>query len=288
MRQERDVYEAILSFAAQEERVRAVILNGSRANPDAPRDIFQDYDILFAVSDMDALLLDRGWIERFGERIIMQTPDEIDPSDPPRETFAFLMLFTDGVRIDLALHPQDKIASMPLDRHHRVLLDKDGIAGALTGADIADHRPSPPTASEYAACCNEFWWVSTYVAKGLWRGELPYAKTMCEGPVRDMLYRMVVWWIGVQSDFAADPGKFGKCFERHLPPDLWQGYLQTYSGPGPDDMWKALHVMGSLFRGVAADVGRALGYPYPEQDDARVTAYLQRVQKLPKDAADIY
>jgi aminoglycoside 6-adenylyltransferase len=287
MRQAQAIYDAVLTFAQQEDAVRAVILNGSRANPDAPPDIFQDYDILCAVSDMEPLLRDRSWIERFGERIIMQTPDEMSPGEQPRDSFAFLMLFTDGVRIDLTLHPTVRIASMPLDRHHRILLDKDGIAGALYAADIADYTLEPPTAAQYAACCNEFWWVSTYVAKGLWRGQLPYARAMLEGPVRDALHSMLSWWIGIQSGFSADPGTCGKYFERHLPALMWERYRETCAAASPQDLWQALAAMGGMFREAAGDVAHAVGHSYPMQDDERVSAYLTRVQALPKDATDI-
>ena len=36
MRSEQEMFDLILSFAKEEERVRAVVLNGSRANPNAP------------------------------------------------------------------------------------------------------------------------------------------------------------------------------------------------------------------------------------------------------------
>ncbi|MCI3923000.1 aminoglycoside 6-adenylyltransferase [Paenibacillus sp. TRM 82003] len=39
--------EPILGTADRDERVRAVALNGSRANPKAPRDLFQDYNIVY-------------------------------------------------------------------------------------------------------------------------------------------------------------------------------------------------------------------------------------------------
>ena len=49
MRSERQMYDLILGFAKTDERVRGVILNGSRANPNAPRDKYQDYDIVYVV-----------------------------------------------------------------------------------------------------------------------------------------------------------------------------------------------------------------------------------------------
>ena len=91
--------ELILSFAKDNDRVRSVIMNGSRADTYVQRDIFQDYDIVFVVSSMDSFVLERSWIKSFGELLIMQTPDENVLFPPSKDGFAFLMLFTDGNRI---------------------------------------------------------------------------------------------------------------------------------------------------------------------------------------------
>ena len=71
-RSEQEMMEAILSTAREDERVRAVGLNGSRANPRARRDDFQDYDIVYLVTDMESFLANPGWVDVFGPRIIMQ------------------------------------------------------------------------------------------------------------------------------------------------------------------------------------------------------------------------
>ena len=42
MRTEREMTALILGVAEQDARVRAVFMNGSRANPNAPRDLLQD------------------------------------------------------------------------------------------------------------------------------------------------------------------------------------------------------------------------------------------------------
>ncbi len=42
MRTEQEMYDLILKVAKEDERIRAVYIDGSRTNPNAPRDIFQD------------------------------------------------------------------------------------------------------------------------------------------------------------------------------------------------------------------------------------------------------
>jgi aminoglycoside 6-adenylyltransferase len=47
MRSEQEMLYLIVSTAANDDRIRAVIMTGSRANPNAPRDCFQDFDIVY-------------------------------------------------------------------------------------------------------------------------------------------------------------------------------------------------------------------------------------------------
>lgn len=284
MRNEREMMELIIGFAKADERVRAVILSGSRANPDAPRDCFQDYDIVFAATEVEPFVRDRSWIDRFGDVLILQTPDDMAlfPAEVRRPGFAFLMLFRDGNRIDLTFWPADRLGEMEEDSLSVLLLDKDGMIGELPPPSNRSYLTQPPAAAEFADCCNEFWWVSTYVAKGLWRRELPYAKAMLEGPVRAMLMQMLKWYVREQSDGRADAGKEGKHLERHLPPAMWAQLVRTYPDGDYDRIWNALFEMADLFRTAALAVAERRGFACNRKEDGNVTEYLQRVRQMPR------
>lgn len=289
MRTEEEMLSLIRGFAQRDERVRSAVLSGSRADARKTRDIFQDYDVLCLVTEMEPFIRDRGWLTRFGDLMIMQTPDEMgSPAERSRDSFAFLMLFQDGNRIDLTLHPVAKASALVLDDPSIVLVDKDGLLDGLDASQYRRHGPVRPTEQQYLDCCNEFWWVSTYVAKGLWRRELPYAKSLLEGPVRDMLHSMLEWRIGVEREFTKDPGKFGKHYRRLLPEVLWDRYVGTFPAMTGESIWDALLAMADLFREMALTVGERLGFPYPEGDDRRVTSHLHHVRGLPPDAEGVY
>jgi aminoglycoside 6-adenylyltransferase len=66
MRSEREMLDLIVGVARGDERIRAVIMNGSRVNPNAPRDIFQDYDVVYFVTDVAPFKNNLEWIKRFG------------------------------------------------------------------------------------------------------------------------------------------------------------------------------------------------------------------------------
>ncbi|MDR9857950.1 aminoglycoside 6-adenylyltransferase [Paenibacillus sp. VCA1] len=289
MRTEREMLDLILNVAKSDERIRAVGMNGSRTNPNAPRDIFQDYDIVFVVTDIESFIQDPEWISVFGDRIIMQKPEEMKLIPPSMDgNYAYLMLFTDGNRIDLTLCPIEKKDHWNGgDRLAVVLLDKDRSLPRLAEPTDEEYRVRQPTAKLYADCCNEFWWVSTYVTKGLWRKEILYALDHLN-IIRGMLVKMLEWQAGILTGFSVSTGKNGKYLKAYLPESSWDQLLGTYPKGSYEDGWRALFVMTDLFRSTAREVASKLGFAYPAEDDRRVTAYLERVQSLEAGASEIF
>jgi aminoglycoside 6-adenylyltransferase len=291
MRSEQEMLDLIITTAQNDERVRAVIMNGSRVNPNAPKDFFCDYDVIFVVSEKESFLADPGWIKVFGELMILQLPDEMaDPPPNPADTnpYGYLMQFADGNRIDLGLLPVNKLDRLEEDSLTLTLLDKDGILPKYPPPSDSSYLPKPPTAKQFFDCTNEFWWVSPYVAKGLWRREIVYAKQMLDLYVREQLMKMLIWYVGMQTGYQESPGKMGKYLEKYLEPELWQVLLQTYSDGDYEHTWDALLAMGELFRRIALPVAAHFGFTYPYGDDERVSAHLRHVRTLPRDAMEMY
>lgn len=289
MRSEKEILDLVLETARQDERIRAVLMNGSRVNPSAPRDIFQDFDFIYIVTDVAPFRNNREWISRFGELMIMQLPEEMQDPPPANDGgYGYLLQFADGNRIDLGICPLEKVNEALQDSLSLLLLDKDGTLGLLPPPSEKDYLPHPPTAKAFLDCCNEFWWVCPYVAKGLWRRELPYARYMLDQVVRAPLMKILAWHIGMQTGFAVNPGKFGKYFQKYLDPGLWQLLLATYSDADYDHTWEALESMCALFRRVAVPLAEHFGFAYPQGDDERVLAHLRHVRALPRDAKEMY
>ena len=289
MRSEKEMFDLILGVAQKDERIRAVIMNGSRANPDAPADIFQDYDIVYIVTEIASFKTEPTWIDPFGERMIMQLPEDmVDPPPSGDDGYAYLIQFADGNRIDLSLFPVARIAEMDRDSQSVLLLDKDGIIEPFPPASDRDYLVQPPTAKVFADCCNEFWWVSTYVAKGLWRKEISYAKAMQDQVVRPMMMKMLNWYIGIKTGFSVSPGKYGKYLKQYLEPELWDQLMATYADADYDHNWDSLTQMGQLFRLVSHTVANHFSFEYPQADDRNVSAHIAHVRKLPKDAKEMY
>jgi aminoglycoside 6-adenylyltransferase len=289
MRSEQEMLELILSTAQYDDRIRAVIMSGSRADPDAWRDIFQDFDIAYFVTDVGSFTDDHTWINRFGEMMILQTPEAMgDPPPVSDGRFAYLMQFADGNRIDLTLFPIARLSEFRGERLSLLLLDKDNLFETFPLPGESDFLPRPPDAKAFSDCCNEFWWVCPYVAKGLWREEIIYAKYMLDRVVREQLMKMLTWYVGVKTQFLHGPGKFGKHLRQYLEPELWAMLEKTYSDAGYENTWDAIFVTCDLFRATADRVAEHFGFDYPRGDDERVTVHLIHVRLLPKDAKEMY
>jgi aminoglycoside 6-adenylyltransferase len=277
-----------MGFIHRDENIRAVLLNGSRANANVPKDILQDFDIACIVGDVTPYIRNDNIPNYFDEVLIVQEPENMQ--DPPAENnghYAYLMQFKDGNRIDLSFYPVEQLKSVLNDSLTVVLLDKDGIIGKIPPSSDIDYLPKEPTEKLFQDCCNEFWWVNPYVAKGLWRGELTYAKNMQNVVIREELMKMLTWYFGIKTGFKKSPGKLGKYIKGDVEPEIWSELEKTYSDANFENIWESLFVMGKLFRHIAKFVAAHFGFQYPQQDDDNVSEYLRKIKNLPGDAKDL-
>jgi len=167
MRTVQEILDLILQIA-ETLKVEAVALSGSRTNQKIQTDEFQDYDVVYIVEDLDVLTGDLSWLDQFGMRLIEQ-------HNVLGHRRLYLMLFEDGNRIDLTLCPKDHINEwVDSEAGFTVLKDEKGLFEVyLPNPKL--YWTAPPSEEEFTASCNEFWWVSAYVVKGICRKQVIYA-----------------------------------------------------------------------------------------------------------------
>ena len=280
MRTEEEIKKIILDLASDEDRIRAVLLNGSRANSNVKPDKYQDFDIVFIVNDFDSFITNHKWTNVFGEKIISQHPremnfgknDEVDL----RFGFTYLMMFSDGNRIDLTIFPAKHLKThFKIDSLTIVWLDKDNSFSKIEKSNEKDYHILKPTEKEFTDTCNEFWWVSTNVAKGLLRNEIIYAKELIEVFVRPMFMKLIEWKIGIETNFSVSSGKSGKYFDKYLEKDFYNKVLKTYSGADLETNWNSLFVMTELFEDLENYVSEQLGFTCNKEEQQNVIGYLK-------------
>ncbi|WP_300599837.1 aminoglycoside 6-adenylyltransferase [Niabella sp.] len=291
-RSEVEMMELIMEVA-KDSRILAVLQDGSRSNPNVTPDIFQDFDIIYVVNELPSFLQDHSWVAVFGDPMIMQLPEamELYPPTPELEgAFSYLLQFKDGNRIDLTMVPLERLEQFTNDSLCKVLWDKAGIFDGkpLPPASDASYMVQRPSERSFTDCCNEFWYTNAGLAKGLWRAEVVLAQELINLVIRGALFQMIDWYIGCCNDFKVNTGKFGKYYQHYLAPEMYQKLLATYPVADLQQIWQSVYMMQDLFRNAAGFIATKLGYAYPADWDKNVTAYLQHVQQLPRDAAGIY
>ena len=285
--EEKEVVNKLVAWGAAHPLIRAMILTSSRTRPDGPVDLVSDYDLILAVSDVASFVSDNGWISGYGKPMV-RWGDESEMHG--LVTYFYGLVYQDYVKIDYSIWPVqllERIAasnSLPdqLDVGYRVLFDKDRRTAGWKRASYQAHIPAKPTEVEYRALVEEFWWGATYVAKSLWRDDLVFAKWVLDQDLKlETMRRMLEWRIEIDHNWSIKPGIHGRGLKQLLPPKIWSEFAATYLPLDNRKTWVALDRVIALFRVVALDVGKALGYTYPQQVDDMVSAYLEAIRKMP-------
>jgi aminoglycoside 6-adenylyltransferase len=284
MRSEEEIIAQIVDIAARDDKVRAVLITGSRANTQSPKDLLQDFDVIYIVQQIETFIKDKRWIDVFGERFILQLPDEMSVGKKDDHSFHYLMLFKDHTRIDLTLFPLEKLSTeFKTEIFTNVLLDKDNLFEELRATKHIDYAVGPPTQKEFQDCCNEFWWVSTYVAKGLYRGEITYAKHMMEIPVRNMFLKIIDWHVASKTAYTVSLGIGGRYMKGYLSNALYNKILATYPDSKADNIWKSLFLMTDLFHDLATEIAASMAFQYNIDESSNAREHLTWVHTLARD-----
>ncbi|WP_314062185.1 aminoglycoside 6-adenylyltransferase [uncultured Vagococcus sp.] len=284
MRDEQTMMDLIITFAMQNERILGVYLNGSRANQNASRDQYQDYDIVYVVNDVASFVEDKSWIAFFGELAIKEEPDELDRL-AGREVnhsdfYMFLLLFEDGNRIDLKICHQS-IVEEEIGKDDLIvkLLDKEDCLTSIP-SESSDQQfwVQWPTEGQFILACNDFWWCLQNVGKGITRHEYTYAIDMLETVVRPWLFQVIGWQVGIEHDFQVSIGKAGKFLPHFISSEKWQQLLGTYASAKEQEMWQSLEILMDLFSQEAKSVAKHFGWTYKSSDEEAMRKYLLKLK----------
>lgn len=283
MRSEQEMMNLILNIAKNDDRIRAVYLSGSRVDPNATHDKYSDFDIVYIVKDIQSFTSNEQWLECFGDKLIMQKPNDwySHPYDyNSNRDFVYLMQFKDGNRIDLTLVDIENIQGRIYDKEPRIiLLDKDGTDG-LDTIEVGDYYYiQKPTAEEFRDCCNEFWWLSINVAKGLCREELMFVKCFMERYEMDMFLKMLNWKVGIEYDFSVSTGKCYKYFKRYLSDEEMDRFTNLFPNGTYDDIWAKLFEMCKFFHEIASKVSEHFKFEYCREEAEKIMEYLKVMQQ---------
>lgn len=287
MRTEAEMISLIKDIAFKEENIRAAYIEGSRTNPNAPKDIFQDYDIVYIVTTTKPFREDKEWINNFGNILYMHYPEDnvFYPSDV-ENCYGWQIQFADGNRMDLHVCTKENaLANLEL---YQILVDKDGIVPYPQETTDERYWVKEPREIEFKCTCSDFWWCLNNVAKGLWRNELPYAMDVINFVLRPHLKRLLEWKMGIENNFSVSAGKSCKYFKKYLQEETYRQFLATYSIAEIESIWNSVFEMCDLFQSTAVELSKKQKFVYDFEQAENSLSFLHHVRKLPANAKEIY
>ena len=272
MRAETEMLNRILQIA-KTIQVEAVTMSGSRTNSKALKDEFQDYDVVYVVDDFDNLTSDLSWLNQFGKRIIEQ---EVT-LDHRR---LYLMLFEDGNRIDLTLCPKEHIKEwVESEADYTVLKDEKGLFESYT-TNPQRYWITPATETDFEKTCNEFWWVSAYVVKGICRNQLIYATDHLYGICQQELLKVLAWQVASDKG-KVDVGKNYKYLFNYLPTEKEKEFSDLLDLSSLEKITQSLYDTMELFHREAQYLAQKMGFDYDKEVAEKMVQYAEeRVKKF--------
>ena len=252
---------------AENLQAEAVALSGSRADINSLRDEFQDYDVVYIVENLNDLLSDLSWLDQFGKRIIEQH----NVLDHRR---VYLMLFEDGNRIDLTLCPKEYIQEwVDSEANFEVIKDDKGLFDSYIPSPKR-YWTCPPTEEEFAASCNEFWWVSTYVVKGIRRNQLVYATDHLYSICQQELLKVLAWQVASDRE-TVDIGKNYKYLFHYLPAEKEKVFSALLDLSSIEKVGQSLFATMKLFDGEAQELAQKMEFTYDQEVVEKMMAYAE-------------
>ena len=248
-------------------QVNAVAMSGSRTDTKASKDEFQDYDVVYVVENLEELITDLSWLDSFGTRIIEQ-------HNILGNRRLYLMLFEDGNRIDLTLCPKEHIKEwVDSEADFTVLNDPQGLFVPYAPTPKR-YWTAPASATDFDKSCNEFWWVSTYVVKGICRKQVIYATDHLYGICQQELLKILAWQVASDRG-TVDIGKNYKYLFNYLPSEKEKEFSALLDFSSLDKITQSLFATMQLFHQEAQSLAQKMDFKYEKEVAEKMIKYAE-------------
>ena len=266
MRTDQEMLGLILQIA-KKIQVDAVALSGSRTNQKIQTDEFQDYDVVYVVDDIDNLTSDLSWLDQFGIRLIEQ-------HNVLGHRRLYLMLFEDGNRIDLTLCPKEHMQEwVDSEASFTVLVDDKGLFESYSTCPQR-FWIHPASETDFKKACNEFWWVSAYVVKGICRKQIIYATDHLYGICQQELLKVLAWQVASDRG-KVDIGKNYKYLFNYLPSEKEKEFSNLLDFSSLDKITQSLLATMQLFHQEAQRLAQKMGFDYDREVTEKMIEYAE-------------
>ena len=280
-----DLEQRIVTWASTQAPIRAIIVVGSKARRDHPADAWADLDLMLFCTDFIPYLSDTIWLSNLGTLwlcLSFQQPDE----EPQR-----LAVFEGGQKLDCHFFPVSDLEHMvtahQLDdtyqRGYYTLLDKDDLCTRLPPPTYTFPIYDKPSPADFSQMITRFWYEALQTAKTIRRRDLWVVKGWDFG-LKTTLRQFIEWHARVHHGWDYDTWHVGRFMLDWTDAATRQSLNGLFAHFDPADSWQALLATIALFQRLASETASLLGYPYPADLAANITALIHQLRVEDTDA----
>ena len=262
------LFQNIVSYANEDERVTALIMIGSRARKIQSADKFSDLDLILVSSDAGWFVNSNEWISEIGKYHISFMEKSIAGTDAKR------VIFEDALDVDFVIVSKNDAETALLSEDglgilktgYRVLVDKVGIQAAIPST-IPIESYVLPSEEIYKNVVNDFWYHTIWTAKKLLRGELWTAKFCLDSYMKYKLLWMIEFYEHIENGENYNTWYGGRFVDTWANDKIVTQLATTFAHYDTNDMIIALKKTMDLFRNLALHVAKKTDYQYPIKAD---------------------
>lgn len=270
MRKREEVLNKLITFANENKNIRAMVLQGSHINAQAPKDIFSDLDPLFYCEDVKEFTECNDWKNYFGD-VISYFHDAWDMKDN-KKGYTRLTIYSDGFKLDFGF--QDvSLAKYANDMElYKVYVDKDHIVPKPEVTDDRKFFVKKPLEQEYQDILRDFFFDSSYVIKTIYREEVTFNQYMMY-ILHKKINQLLTWYVGTKHNFNVNVGVYNRYIKQYLTKEEWKMLEQTYSNADKQSTYQALLDSFTFVHYLGVRIADMHGFTYPQKHEDDMLDY---------------
>ncbi|MDP1608531.1 MAG: aminoglycoside 6-adenylyltransferase [Chlamydiales bacterium] len=276
-----DIIQKIVRWSENEAPIKALILQGSRAEK-TPTDEFSDYDISVFCSSSKPYTETEEWLTQIGQ-VWVCVKEKIFFN---QQTFPTrLVIFEGGIKVDFSFLSLDCLNQMikgllpdEYNRGYQILLDKDHMTQGLQKPIHKEPKGKKPSKEKFLRTIEEFWFEAYHVAIYLRREDL-WSVKFRSGAMNTFLLALIEWEAQSRNEWNGSVPPIGRRMASWTLPSVWKELQGVFAHFDVEDSWQTLLHTMALFRRLSIDLSHQLGLDYPEALDKNISRFIVKLRE---------
>ncbi|MFB9768850.1 aminoglycoside 6-adenylyltransferase [Lactiplantibacillus modestisalitolerans] len=218
----------LMEYGRAQSWVRAIGTEGSRNDPQARSDAWQDIDMTYFTTDVTQFDFE-DWCQTFGKPLMCQHLVGQNLFNSEGHQWDVHLVQLGGLaRIDLKIAPISVMRTyLAADSLNTINWSRNSVA-LTRQPDNHTHWVGTPDQAQFDAALNEFYWCAGNVVKCLARRQVMAANEINNRNVRPELLRLLAWNAAIPLKGRFDPGSEYRYLGARLPRVIQRQIMATY------------------------------------------------------------